>query len=537
MAGRAKQHFFEAMGWLHTWVGIGLGSILFVVFWTGSLTVFDKEIDQWMKPELRIHAPENVSFDTNILANLSNFKPKQGSEVWLGIPRERTPAVYLYFEDHEGNHHDIPLDPISGEKLDLTDSHAGTGFFFPFHFMLHLPGALGYWLVGIAALAMMMMVVSGVIIHRNIFIDFFTFRPNANRRRSSLDLHNLTAVLGMPFHFLLPFTGILIFATVYFPWPVSVQYDGDLEGFSAAKYGTEHISREALNKPGAPVLAIDDYVARAENIWQAEDGRETSGPDWVGIFNYADANSYVSVERYFPSKRVAIGPDYVAFDPNTDEIIGQFRPLPIHSALNWLEGLHWIQFDHWVLRWLYFFAGLSGCVMIGSGFIFWMQSRIRKGQKEAAKVRVIRAMSIASTTGIIVASGAFFVANRLIPKDINLDAVHRHDLEIFVFFGVWILTLIHAVIRDKLAWREQCHAIAFTALCAVILNWVTTGDHLITSAMQSMWQIALMDITMLATAGLAMWASAQLQKKAEPQKAPKASLVTTETTAEVASGK
>ena len=53
-----------------------------------------------------------------------------------------------------------------------------TRFIFPFHYMLHIRiQNIGYWLVGLAGMAMMALCVSGVIIHRKIFTDFFTFRP------------------------------------------------------------------------------------------------------------------------------------------------------------------------------------------------------------------------------------------------------------------------------------------------------------------------------------------------------------------------
>ena len=35
------------MAWLHTWFGLVLGFVLMVVFFFGSLSVFDREIDRW----------------------------------------------------------------------------------------------------------------------------------------------------------------------------------------------------------------------------------------------------------------------------------------------------------------------------------------------------------------------------------------------------------------------------------------------------------------------------------------------------------
>ena len=44
--------FRQAMSWLHTWVGLTLGWVLFFIFLTGTVGYFDTEIDRWMQPEL-----------------------------------------------------------------------------------------------------------------------------------------------------------------------------------------------------------------------------------------------------------------------------------------------------------------------------------------------------------------------------------------------------------------------------------------------------------------------------------------------------
>ncbi|WP_431137986.1 PepSY domain-containing protein, partial [Psychroserpens mesophilus] len=69
---------------------------------------------------------------------------------------------------------------------------------------------LGYWIVGFAALIMLVALVSGVVMHRKIFRELFTFRPKKATQRSVLDLHNMTGVVALPFHFFFAFTGLVI---------------------------------------------------------------------------------------------------------------------------------------------------------------------------------------------------------------------------------------------------------------------------------------------------------------------------------------
>jgi hypothetical protein len=48
-------------------LNVALAALLFAVFWMGTLAVFDEEIDQWMKPELRIVPIGRFSFENAVL--------------------------------------------------------------------------------------------------------------------------------------------------------------------------------------------------------------------------------------------------------------------------------------------------------------------------------------------------------------------------------------------------------------------------------------------------------------------------------------
>ena len=49
--------FRQSNAWLHTWVGLLLGWLLYAVFLTGTLSFFQDEISYWMKPELHAATP------------------------------------------------------------------------------------------------------------------------------------------------------------------------------------------------------------------------------------------------------------------------------------------------------------------------------------------------------------------------------------------------------------------------------------------------------------------------------------------------
>lgn len=90
--------------------------------------------------------------------------------------------------------------------------------------------------------------------------------------------------------------------------------------------------------------------------------------------------------------------------------------------------------------------------------------------------------------------------------------------------GAWLLSLLHALwrsapvaqARHNPAWREQCWAVALLCVAAVLLNWITTGDHLIkTMLLEPYWAVAGVDLSLLACALVALFAARRLARPVE----------------------
>jgi hypothetical protein len=181
-----------------------------------------------------------------------------------------------------------------------------------------------------------------------------------------------------------------------------------------------------------------------------------------------------------------------------------------------ISGLHLLQFRHWILRWVYFGLGLTGCVLIATGYLFWLDSRRRKhAQLGLRGVRVVEGLTLGSVTGILIATLAFFAVNRLLPLGASLPGQDRAALEIWTFCLVWLASFAHAWLRPHRAWIEHCWTISSLAAAAVLLNWLTTGDHLVRSLSQRhLWPIAGIDLLLLAGAAVAALTARRLQRRA-----------------------
>ena len=373
---------------------------------------------------------------------------------------------------------------------------------------------------------MLVALISGVVIHRRLFRELFTFRRHKQTQRSVLDLHNLTGVVALPFHFIFALSGLTIFAFLYLPIGETVLAK------PAHSYLMEEAARRGLSflpagEP-APIASVDEMMIEAKSRW-AERGH----PGEVGflwVTHPGDSNSFVSIFRA-GSDRVALVGQGIHFDATSGEVLYEEPPPSAIMGVNeFLTGLHLQHFEHWPLRWLYVFGGLAGCVCIATGFVFFVAKR-KRHLKDVNLIRWVDALAVTTVTGMITATVALLAVNRLLPEELP----HRGSWEEAAFWLVWLLTLIHAGWRSGAqshrlhpllpspAWREQCWAIALLALAAVLLNWFSTGDHLIrTTLVAPYWPVAGVDLALLLTgllAGRVAYRLGRRERATQPQSA------------------
>ncbi len=84
----------------------------------------------------------------------------------------------------------------------------------------------------------------------------------------------------------------------------------------------------------------------------------------------------------------------------------------------------------------------------------------------------------------------------------------RASAEIRLFFVLWALCLLHALLRPvRRAWQEQLCALALLCLALPLLNAATTGQHLLLYLAQGDGVRAGVELTSIALGLLAAWAA------------------------------
>ncbi len=484
----------QSMSDLHTWVGLLLGWVLYAMFLTGTVSYFKDELSQWARPELArlTDRPDAAVVAQRIADTFAKIAP--GTPQWsVRLPDDRNNSAYAFWRTgprepgQRGGFADGHFDPTTGERVNSRDTLGGE-FFFRFHFQFHyMPVFWGRWLAGIAAMFMLVAIISGVITHKKIFVDFFTFRWGKGQR-SWLDAHNALSVFGLPFHAMITYTGLVTMMAMYMPWA------GQMAIKSPAERQQMQAELSAFTQPGkptgqkVPLASVEDMVRQAQERW----GHDNIGR--VNVSHAGDAAARVVVTRGDPG-RVSMSPQYMEFEGTTGKLLSVRDQVGgAAETRGVLYALHLGRFSDTVTRWLYFFVSFTGTAMVGTGLVMWTVKRRQKlpdPQRPYFGFRVVERLNIASIAGLSIAMTAFMWGNRLLPTTL----AGRSNWEIDLFFIVWALTLLHALLRPaKAAWIEQLWAAAALLALLPVLNAVTTQRPLWHSLVQGDWIFAGIDL-------------------------------------------
>lgn len=485
----------QALLWMHRFIGIGFSGLLLIAFFMGSLSVYDRELDSWMVPQIRLASSDSpLSLDQRVVpqvARLTEGKPLM--QWYVELPDERRPVLRFqaWTKDRQGISRFLA--PYDDRVLPDAGSRGGD-FFYRLHYTLNINAwNIGARLLGLAAMLGLIAVIAGVCIHARLFQDLFTLRADKSPRRL-LDTHNLTGVFALPFHIVILLSGLLILFPLYLPAGIQAVYPqpGQFGVDAGAGY-----SRPASGTPGA-LASLDQMMARARAHWG--DGQ----PAFVRVWHPGDANAYVEISRSL-ADRISQDGQTLYFDGASARLLHESRLPAAAATFKFLAGLHVTHFQQAWLRALYFLAGLSGCVMLGSGLLYWLEKRRLQGTAGQWGMVSMTALTCALITGMPLATLAMLTINRWLP--VTLEG--RADWEASVFYVAWLLAAVHALlstwrsVQSRPPWAPHLLLISALALLAVCSNAWSTGDHPGVAIRRGVPAVAGVDLVLIFTALLA----------------------------------
>lgn len=309
-----KGPFRRVNDWLHLWLGLFSGIVVFIVSITGCFYAFQQEIKDAMEPWRFVEARDEAFVPPSVLLDTAKtYMPGKEPTGLTYSNREGAAAVgYHTFEDGKNAFSVVFMNPYTGEFLKKQQTE-GSGEFDFFHFIidghraLWLPYEIGRPIVGIATLIFLFMLVTGLIMwwpkkwNKSAYKKSFAIKWNGNFKRVNYDMHNVLGFYTLIFAFIIAVTGLVW----SFKWFENSLYYITSAGETKAEHAHPHsdVSQAelAVNET-VPVLdrAFYKVVAQepdAQGLYMTPVLKDPD--DAIEIIAYQDMGSWYNRNEYF----------------------------------------------------------------------------------------------------------------------------------------------------------------------------------------------------------------------------------------------
>ncbi|KRD27310.1 peptidase [Acidovorax sp. Root267] len=366
---------------LHSWAGIVTGLLMFIVCFSGAVVVFKNEIDLWANPSLA-QLPRSATpapLDA-MLTQLHTRYPGATVET-IALPDAVNPSYFAFVRERgapANTRTKVALRSDTGAVVGPVDSQLGQ-----YLRMLHVFLFFGpRWIVGFLGAAMLVLIVTGIVIHRKILAELFTQRWGRSFRVVMSDLHKSAGIWGLFFHILIATTGAWMGLAPLFEqgYKYVTTANSSTSGTDAAK--TPKPARKAAGDAAEPVRmqSLDALHATAQQAVPGLEARYVSMRRWGT--DTAEASFTGNLSDHLASTarvdiNAATGVPKKVHDPRT---------AGFWSLVNGLmEPLHFGDFGGLALKWLYFLLGMTPAFLSISGTLIWLDARQqRRREAEAA---------------------------------------------------------------------------------------------------------------------------------------------------------
>lgn len=216
----------------HSVVGIAIAAVLYVITWSGIVSVLKDELYLWEQ----LGEPQVTVLSARAAQNaaVKGFaKDPESKHLFIHMPTEDNPRAIVETDNAETH--------VDGDgELSVDIHHPWADFIIDLHYYLHLPKSFGMTIVAIFGVLLFGMSISGLLAHPNLFKDAFAFRRSKSEQIKNVDLHNRLSVWTAPFHISNSLSGAMIgLATLSALAVGTLKYDGDFGAVFEPVFGAE----------------------------------------------------------------------------------------------------------------------------------------------------------------------------------------------------------------------------------------------------------------------------------------------------------
>ena len=345
---------------LHSWAGIVTGLLMFIVCFSGAVVVFKHEIDLWANPSLAQlpRSAEPAPLDV-VLAQLQARYPGAMVET-IALPDAVNPSYFAFVRERgapASTRTKVALRSDTGAVVGPVDSQLGQ-----YLRMLHVFLFFGpRWIVGFLGVAMLVLIGTGIVIHRKILAELFTQRWGRSFRVVMSDLHKSAGIWGLGFHILIAATGAWMGLAPLFE-----------QGYRYVMTPTGSAGAKVPRPAPAPraMQSLDAMYATAQQAVPGLEARYVSLRRWDT--SAAEASFTGNLRGHLASTArvdidAATGIPRKIHDPRTQGFWSLVDGL--------MEPLHFGDFGGLALKWLYFVLGMTPAFLSISGTLIWLDAR------------------------------------------------------------------------------------------------------------------------------------------------------------------
>ncbi|PCJ27994.1 MAG: peptidase [SAR86 cluster bacterium] len=397
----------------HGWLGLIISGLLFVVFFTGSISFFRDEIQLWATSAYvqtqSTQSESNLALSEVMELAIAGraFNAKEHLVIYPPTEHEPYYTAYVDIIGNEGSDDYVGLimDPVTGDVVGNPDSFFLADFLYILHYSLNLP--FGMYIIGFVALFFLFSIFSGVLIHASDMVKgFFRYRADGRKRSQLLDLHNIIGVVSLPYTLMLAITGLIFNLVIIYQIAFGViLYEGDIDAL-LVDAGFVTVEPQWQDQPWSNP-PIDELYEQQIQRWD-------SIPSQIRVYNYGDESAVL--EFYGPMGNEFAGQYGIAYNLSDRSVVFAQTPDNPNAVTNGLDvvaTLHFGAFGGLDLRFVYFLLGLAVCGLIVTGNLLWVGQREKK--LSSAKIAFVARFTLASTAGVAVATSFAFLAERLLP--------------------------------------------------------------------------------------------------------------------------
>ncbi len=496
---------------VHSWVGAITAVLIFIIAFTGAVSVFGRpEIKTWAHEVSHVPAElDPLRIEQVLREDAATVPEAYLDNIQVLMPGvRRRPVLSVQFDrevetaDGRTEHHIIRfdhdpktyelVDRLEGEPREVFENEPKdlADFIITFHADLHLGDPIGLLLTGLLGLTLFASIVTGVITHRKVLKEAFTFRPFRSLRLLFTDSHKVLGVWGLVFNSAIAFTGAFLGLAVVLLLPAAayVSFEGDLD-----KMVETYLPLNEPQKSGIPAeLKIAEVLSAVD---QPENGPIVSaqlltGTDQAGVAHvYTLAGDGIGGETH----------RYQLNGTVLESVTSQFSQLggaagPILDAM---FPIHFGNFGGTVVKLIWFVLGLGTALLAVSGSMIWVERRVHgsSGSLSVASYRRISRFTVGACCGVVLATVTLFHLQLFVLPQVATTQTWLMG----TFFGSWALAIVWSMLRtnDYQTTRELLGLTGAAAALVPIANGFVTGNHLLNVFSGGHWVVAGVDLGLL----------------------------------------